>query len=175
MAIAVTACGLGIAVYSPSRWGAALGGGLVGGGVASMHYTGMWAMYLPGWIMWEMDLVVASIAARNDARHCRDRGRRARRKVLLRTLAAALLLTLAIVSHHFTAIGAVMIIPDPTRTIAPLSLSSNGLALSVAATAFVLLAMALVGAFADRASEKKARKQNLLFEAALEQHVARAC
>ena len=31
---------------------------------------------------------------------------------------AALLLTLAIVSHHFTAMGAVEIVPDPTRVIA---------------------------------------------------------
>jgi hypothetical protein len=30
---------------------------------------------------------------------------------------AALLLTLAIVSHHFTAMGAVEIVPDPTRDI----------------------------------------------------------
>ena len=166
VAMAVTFCGLGIAIYSPSRWGAALGGGLVGGAVAAMHYTGMWALYLPGWIMWEMDLVVASIvlgmvfgtaalamAVRGESTHG--------------TIVAALLLTLAIVSHHFTAMGAVAIIPDPTRTIAPLSLTTNALALGVAATAFVLLAMALIGAFADRVSEEKARKQNLLFEAAL--------
>lgn len=166
MAIVVTAGGLGIAVYSPSRWGAALGGGLVGGGVATMHYIGMWALYLPGWIMWEMDLVIASIALGMlfgiAALQVAVRG-----ESLSGTLVAALLLTIAIVSHHFTAMGAAMIIPDPTRTIAPLSLSSNSLALSVAAAAFVLLAMALAGAFADRVSEEKARKQNLLFDAAV--------
>ncbi len=166
MAVAVTACGLAVAVYGGSRWSGALGGGLVGGGVASMHYIGIWAMYLPGWIMWQQDLVVASIllgillgaAAIAVAVHG---------KKLASTLTAALLLALAIISHHFTAISALLIIPDPTRTVAPLSFSSSGLALSVAATAFVLLAMVLVGALADRATEKKVRKQNLLFEAAL--------
>jgi diguanylate cyclase (GGDEF)-like protein/PAS domain S-box-containing protein len=165
-AMVVTAGGLGFAIYSPARWGAALGGALVGGGVASMHYIGMWALYLPGWVMWQEDLVATSIvlgmifgaaalavAVRGDSLHG--------------TLGAALLLALSILSHHFTAMGAVMIILDPTRTIAPLSLSSNSLALSVAATAVVLLGMALVGAFADRVSEEKARKQNLLFDAAL--------
>jgi diguanylate cyclase (GGDEF)-like protein/PAS domain S-box-containing protein len=166
MAIVVTSGGLGVAVYVPARWGAALGGGLVGGGVATMHYIGVWAMYLPGWIMWEADLVVTSILLGmilgSAALAVAVRGEK-----LLGTLSAALLLTLAIVSHHFTAMSAVMIIPDPTSTIAPISLSSSGLAFSVAATAFVILAMVIVGAFADRASEEKARKQNLLFDAAL--------
>jgi diguanylate cyclase (GGDEF)-like protein/PAS domain S-box-containing protein len=166
MAMVVTAAGLGIAVYTPTRWGAALGGGLVGGGVATMHYIGMSALFLPGWISWEMDLVVASIALGvvfgTAALGVAVRGER-----LAGTVVAALLLTLAIVSHHFTAMGAVMIIPDPARTIAPLSLSSNSLALAVAAAAFVLLATAMVGAFTDRVSEEKARKQNLLFDAAL--------
>ena len=41
------------------------------------------------------------------------------------TLVAALFLTLAIVSHHFTAMGAVEIIPDPTR--APDAFAFSGL------------------------------------------------
>src|SRR5829696_8462595 len=47
-AVMVTGLGLSIAVYSPSRWGAPLAGAIVGGGVAAMHYTGMWAVELPG-------------------------------------------------------------------------------------------------------------------------------
>ena len=166
MAMAVTAGGLGIAIYKRSRWAAVLGGGLVGGGVATMHYIGMWALFLPGWIMWEMDLVVVSIAL-GMAFGIVALLMAARGESALGTAVAALLLTLAIVSHHFTAMGAVIIIPDPTRAIAPLSLTANSLALSVAATAFALLAMALVGAFADRISEKRARQQNLLFDAAV--------
>src|SRR3954466_1144208 len=62
-AVVVTGTGLGVAVYSPSRWGAPIGGGIVGGGVACMHYLGMWAVELPGYIIWAPDLVAVSIVA----------------------------------------------------------------------------------------------------------------
>ena len=65
-------------------------------------------------------------------------------------LLAALLLTLAIVSHHFTAMGAVEIVPDPTRVITALSLSPTTLALAVASAAIAVLGMSLISAFADR-------------------------
>ena len=166
MAIVVVSGGFGIAVYHPARWSAALGGGLVGAGIATMHYIGMWALSLPGWITWQMDLVVASILI-GMVLGAAAMAMAVRGETLYGTIAAALLLTLSIVSHHFTAMGAVVIIPDPARTLAPFSLSGNSLALGVAATAFVLFAIALVGAFADRAAEEKTRKQNILVEAAL--------
>ena len=53
--------GAAVAVYGPAPWGAALGGGIVGAGVASMHYTGMSAVELPGHIDWDPPLVAASI------------------------------------------------------------------------------------------------------------------
>src|SRR5229473_2613646 len=73
-----------------------------GAGVACMHYTGMSAIQLPGQVTWIADLVLASVvlgmlfatAALAIA---------VRRDDMRATLAAALLLTLAIVSHHFTA------------------------------------------------------------------------
>src|SRR3984957_20531609 len=42
-AVMVTSVGLAIAVVLPSRWGAPIGGGVIGAGVACMHYLGMWA------------------------------------------------------------------------------------------------------------------------------------
>ncbi len=166
MAIVVTAAGLGFAIYSPARWGAALGGGFVGGGVASMHYTGMWALELPGRVTWAPDLVAVSIvlgmifgmaaltvAVRSDR--------------LYAIVGAALLLTLSIVLHHFTAMGAVTIIPDPARAVETFSLSPTSLAFTIAATAAALLGMSLVSAFADRLSQEKTREQNLLLDAAL--------
>src|SRR5215470_20279438 len=36
-AAAITAAGLGMAVYAPPPWGAPLGGAIVGGGIACMH------------------------------------------------------------------------------------------------------------------------------------------
>ena len=115
-AVAVTAIGLGVAVYAPGRWGAAVGGGIVGAGVACMHYLGMFAVEVPGRVTWSLDLVIVSItlgmllgmAALEIA---------VRRHDVRAMLLAALLLTLAIVSHHFTAMGAVLIVPDPTRAL----------------------------------------------------------
>src|SRR5205085_11648232 len=138
-AAAVTAIGLAVALGS-NRWSAPVGGGIVGAGVACMHYTGMWAVELPGYVTWSFGLVLASVALgmllgifalavavrRNDMRG---------------TYAAAALLTLAIVSHHFTAMGAVEIVPDPTRIITPFSLSPTSLAIAVASAAVAILGM----------------------------------
>jgi diguanylate cyclase (GGDEF)-like protein len=65
------------------------------------------------------------------------------------------LLTLAIVSHHFTAMGAVEIVPDPARAINALSLSPTLMAIGIANAALAILGMSLAGAFADkRAAER---------------------
>src|ERR1700732_548950 len=49
-AAAITSLGLAAAVYGPAPWGPGIGGGIVGAGVATMHYTGMSAVELPGHI-----------------------------------------------------------------------------------------------------------------------------
>jgi diguanylate cyclase (GGDEF)-like protein len=66
------------------------------------------------------------------------------------TLTAAVLLTLAIVSHHFTAMGAVQIVPDPTHPTDTMSLSPAYLALAIAGVALSILGMSLIGVMADR-------------------------
>src|SRR5262249_50161177 len=124
-------------------------GVVVGAGVGVMHYTGMWAVEVPGYIAWDLPLVVASVglgmvfgaAALASA---------VRSDEIRTTLIAALLLTLAIVSHHFTAMGAVEMVPDPTRVIDAFSLSPTALALAIANAAVAVLGMSLAGAFADR-------------------------
>src|SRR5262245_63868840 len=50
----VTGLGLAIAVYLGTGWGAAVGGGIVGGGGAAMHYTGMLAVEVPGRLAWSV-------------------------------------------------------------------------------------------------------------------------
>ena len=149
LAVFITSLGLSAAVYIRGQWGGAVGGGIVGAGVACMHYLGMHAVELPGHVSWSIDLVIVSIvlgmllgaAALTFAM---------KRRGIRSSLVAALLLTLAIVSHHFTAMGAVEIIPDPARTITALSLSPTSLALAVASAAISILSMSLVSAFADR-------------------------
>jgi diguanylate cyclase (GGDEF)-like protein/PAS domain S-box-containing protein len=148
-AIVVTAAGLAVASLAQSWWSASAGGAVVGAGVAVMHYTGMAALEVPGRITWSADLVIASIlfgivfAAL--ALHFAAHGRTARA-----TLLAALLLTLAIVSHHFIAMGAVTIVPDATRTISGLALSDTVLAITLAGVTLAILVPSLLGAVMDR-------------------------
>ena len=162
-AAAITSLGLAVAVYGSAPWGPAIGGGIVGAGVAGMHYTGIAAVILPGSINWDPLLVAASIvlgmllgiAAMTVAARRADRRSR---------LLAAVLLTLAIVSHHFTAMGAIEIVPDPTRVVDASSLSPSLLAIAIASVATLVLSMSLVGAFVDH----RVRAQNLRLAAAVD-------
>src|SRR5258708_4643820 len=156
-AMILTSCGFGFSANAPDRWRAPMGGAIIGVGIASMHYLGMWGLEVPGRVTWSADLVLASIvlgmifgyAALAIAVRYTDRWG---------TLVAALLLTLAIVSHHFTAMGAVEIIPDPTRSSDALSLSAGFLAAAIAGVALSVLGMSLVGVLADRRLASRTRK-----------------
>ena len=146
----LTSFGFGIAASNRHSWNAPLGGAIVGAGIASMHYLGMAALELPGHVTWALRLVVLSIifgvflasiamtfALRFDGR-------------LSPAIAAAVFLTLAIISHHFIAMGAVQILPDPQLTGNSLAISENVLALAIAGVAISLLGMSLIGVVADR-------------------------
>jgi NO-binding membrane sensor protein with MHYT domain/methyl-accepting chemotaxis protein len=154
--VAVTCIGLAMAIYGPVHWAPAAGGGIVGAGVAIMHYIGMAAVALPGDIHWDLTLVAASVvvgmligmAAMMVA---------ARPGNWRSSLLAALLLTLAIVSMHFTGMGAVEITPDPTRIIDTSILPPTALALAIAAVAIAVLSLSLAIAFVDRRSREQSR------------------
>ena len=167
IAILITGAGLAIALGDFGHKAvAAIGGAIVGGGVAAMHYAGMQALEVPARFTWSPGLVAASIAlgivwaafalyvaAQPDARG--------------RTLIATALLTLAIVSMHFTGMSAVLLVPDPTRVTSSLSLSPTSLSLVVAGAAAIILGMCFVAAIGDRRSKDKLRRQKLLLDAAL--------
>jgi diguanylate cyclase (GGDEF)-like protein/PAS domain S-box-containing protein len=165
-AIAITSVGLAVAANGRSPWAAPIGGAIVGGGVACMHYLGMSALALPGHVAWSLDLVLASIvigillgATAVAVARRSDRPRD--------TVAAAVLLTLAIVAHHFVAMGAVLIVPDPARVIDMLALSPDMVALTVAGAAAAVLGMAIVASLGDRRAQGMLQDRNLLLDAAL--------
>ena len=64
-------------------------------------------------------------------------------------IGGAALLTLAICSHHFTAMGAVSIIPDPTIEVSQSALPAGWLAVAVAIASFVIIGLALAGVVLD--------------------------
>ena len=162
LAGAIATIGFATAIYAPRSWGPAAGGAIVGGGVAVMHYLGMYALEVQGRVAWSWDLVLASIllgcvlgmAAINLAARRRDQNG---------LMGAGLLLTLAIVTHHFVAMGAVTVIPDPAVAIDPLALSPLWLSLAVTSATLAVLGTSTVAVFADG----RLREQNLRLQTAL--------
>jgi NO-binding membrane sensor protein with MHYT domain len=139
--IGITGAGMAAGVYGRPAWRAPLAGGLIGLGVALMHYVGMHAVEVPGHAVWSPDLVFASILA--GVVLCTTalavvNGRQGARATLL----AALLLTLGIVAHHFTAMGAVTFVPDPAMAATGLTFPPVVLALAIAGVAIVALGAA---------------------------------
>ena len=167
IAVVISGTGLAIALRNSFRWSPALGGAILGTGIAAMHFTGMSALEVPARLNWSPVLVTLAVvfgmvlgsaaifvaARRNDFRG---------------SLIAAFLLTLAIVSVHFTGMGALEIIPDPTRLIGALSISSGSLALVIAGAAFGILGMCLIAALSDRQRESSLHEQGVLLDTALQ-------
>jgi NO-binding membrane sensor protein with MHYT domain len=121
-AAVITGIGLSTALRDGSRRTAAVGGAIVGVGIAAMHYTGMLALELPGQITWSLDFVFASLALGGSF------GALAllvasRYDNFWLSLAASGLLAIAILSLHFTAMAGVVFLPDPTRGVDAISLS----------------------------------------------------
>ncbi|EJN07705.1 PAS domain S-box/diguanylate cyclase (GGDEF) domain-containing protein [Bradyrhizobium sp. YR681] len=166
-AIAVTFIGLSISVSARRSIPVALGGAVVGGGVAAMHYTGMMALEIPARIGWASGIVTVSIvlgivfgslalvvAGRRDS--------------LANALGASVLLTVAIVSHHFTAMGAVELTPDPAIVISGLSIPPASLSVLTASAAVAILAIALAAAVLDRRAKGELGRQQVVLDNALE-------
>jgi diguanylate cyclase (GGDEF)-like protein/PAS domain S-box-containing protein len=167
LAVLITGAGLSLALYISARWSAAIAGGVVGCGIAAMHFTGMLALALPGRITWSpsliataitMGVVFGAIALTVATRSGNWRN----------TLVATVLLTLAVVSTHFIAMGAVIFMPDPTVSLDPASLSPTSLSWIVAGAAAIILCVCLVAALSDSHSKNKLRQQRILLDTALE-------
>src|SRR4051794_13652188 len=170
-AILLTGAGLAISIVPNWRHGPWVGGAIVAGGIAAMHYTGMAAFEIEGMILWDPVLVAASIvigaAIGALALPVGLHGQRQKYKI-----GGAGLLTLAICSHHFTAMGAVGIIPDPTITVSQSALPAGWLAIGVALAGFVIIGLALAGAVFDirdrRRSELEVDRMRDLANASVE-------
>ncbi|HVK80397.1 MAG TPA: EAL domain-containing protein [Verrucomicrobiae bacterium] len=124
-------------------------GALMGIGVAGMHYLGMIGLHAPAQQVWAADLVVASvifsvilsISAFEAFVAAPNR---------YRVLAGASLLVTAIVSLHFTGMGALTLAFDPRLDAPEHDLAPVLLAAIVAGGAAAILLIGLVLAFADR-------------------------
>lgn len=154
IAISVTAAGFLIAGQGRHFWLPALGGAVIGLGIGTMHYTGMRAYLTTGTVSWDGDLVLASIAlgVLFAAVALVSFHRRSRTSV---TLAAAGLLTIAICSLHFTAMGAAIITPDPTIIVYPSFMDNTTMALSVAGVTLLVMLAGLAAALIEKQTARE--------------------
>ncbi|HBR27699.1 MAG TPA: bifunctional diguanylate cyclase/phosphodiesterase [Rhizobiales bacterium] len=149
IAMGVTAIGFLIAVQGDTRWYPAAGGAVIGLGIADMHYTGMRAFSTTGTVSWDASIVVASIvlgvvfaSVALVAFHASPRKWAA--------ASAAGLLTIAICSLHFTAMGAAIVTPDPTIVVYPSFIDNSTMALAVAGVSSLVILAALAAALIDK-------------------------
>ncbi len=158
-AAVITGGGFTVAATFRKPWAPAAGGAIVGFGIAAMHYTGMLAFEVPGHIAWAPDLVIGSIilgiAFGVAAIHVA-----ARREATPQCLPAALLLALAILTHHFTAMGAIQITPDPTVIIDALSLSPYALSIAIAGAAAAVVGVSLAASVAATSRQQLIEKSD---------------
>jgi len=132
-----------------------LGGSVVGLGVGAMHYIGMAAVEIHADPIWNLRYVSASIvlgmAATSTAMKLARRGTGWRH-----VWAGAAVFTLAIVSVHFTAMAGLAYRPDPNVAAPEVVSQPAFLALAIAAVAFLLVALGLLGSLVDHHLERHA-------------------
>jgi diguanylate cyclase (GGDEF)-like protein/PAS domain S-box-containing protein len=170
-AILLTAAGFAVSMIAGWRAGPWIGGAVVAGGIAAMHYIGMAAFEIAGVILWDPTLVAASIivgavigaAALPAGLH----GETEKWKAI-----GAVLLTLAICSHHFTAMAAVSIIPDSTIHVSLAALPTTLLAIVVGVVSLAIILLALTAIALDirekRRTELETDRMHGLANAAIE-------
>jgi diguanylate cyclase (GGDEF)-like protein/PAS domain S-box-containing protein len=107
------------------------GGLLIGLGIAAMHFTGMSSFVTQGVIVWEASIIGASVAlgviGSALALVIAGDGRAAARQIF-----AGIALTLAVCALHFTAMGAITIVPDASVAVPDQLLSGGIMTLGVA-------------------------------------------
>ena len=145
----------------------------MGPAIAGMHYTGMASMRMPARIDYEPFLVAlsvviavtASFGALFLARHFR---RPVRHGGTLKVV-AGIVMGAAVYGMHYTGMVAARFYPAPVRAIAPSDvIATEGLAWAIAGGAFVVIALALVAALADRRVLASRARTDAILESALD-------
>lgn len=148
VAIVVTGCGWTAALFGQSRRSRFAGGALAGMGVGAMHFTGMSAMQIGAHIGWALDLVTASLLLGALGMAAASLVLFGTRRPFGKVLAAGLMV-LAIIGTHFTAMGAMTLMPDPFLMPGAASVSPAILAVVVAVGGFAILTINFAGVLFD--------------------------
>jgi PAS domain S-box-containing protein len=128
-------------------------GPLMGVGVASMHYTGMAAMRVPGNLAYSLPVVAASVAIAVTAATA-ALWLTFRQNSVWQKLAAAVVMGLAVAGMHYTGMAAATFTAEDLGAhaahAAGVSVSQQNLALYVSGATFTILFMAIVAASFDQ-------------------------
>ncbi|MGN6487215.1 MAG: EAL domain-containing protein [Devosia sp.] len=170
IAVAIVGGALLFATVSHRRSDTLLAGAIVGVGISAMHYVGMAALLLGGAITWDPYVLAASLllgigfGAAALFVGTKSPGRRHR-------IAGAALLTLGIVSMHFTGMGAAGF-ENCFAVVAETDATPTWLSLVVAVASILILCAALGGTYLDlrdrRRSAAEAERMKGLADAAVE-------
>jgi diguanylate cyclase (GGDEF)-like protein/PAS domain S-box-containing protein len=125
-----------------------IGGAIMGSGIATMHYIGMSAVTIAGWIAWDEAYVAVSVllGIALSTAALAEHGR----KPQTVPWRPALLFTLAICGLHFTAMAAATIYPDPNFEVPAEAIGTHALTVIVAAMALLILTISLAMVLFDR-------------------------
>jgi diguanylate cyclase (GGDEF)-like protein len=148
IAMAGSFCGFIVAGMIRTWWAPALGGALIGLSIAAMHYTGMLAYLAQGTVEWDVSYLVASVllavTITSIAIHVSSRDYRPDSKLI-----SVGLLTLAIVSLHFTGMTAFKLTPIVIDNSYSNPAAMQAMALAVALVSFIIVGAVLASYLID--------------------------
>jgi diguanylate cyclase (GGDEF)-like protein len=151
-AVAITGAGWRFALRSGGR-SALLGGMLIAAGISTMHYTGMAALRLPGAIVWNAGVVVLSIAACGLLSTWSVVEYRRNRSIIPWRPTVTLILAICVL--HFTAMGAVTVVPNGHVQPGAVALDRNGLVALVLSGSLLVVAIGFFVVLFDRVTERE--------------------
>ncbi|MDB5663372.1 MAG: hypothetical protein JWN59_1710, partial [Sphingomonas bacterium] len=166
IAVGLTTAGFAVAAAG-GRWMPLAGGSIVGLGIGVMHYSGMAAVHVQGVLLWSGGYVLASVLL-GAVLAAVALQQAVRRGSARNAFVGGALLSLAILSHHFTAMASLTLRPMPGDAVAGTLLSSDTLGISIAAVAASLLVLAIGAAVMSRRAEVAKRRREREFRILVE-------
>ncbi|MDE8654409.1 bifunctional diguanylate cyclase/phosphodiesterase [Novosphingobium album (ex Liu et al. 2023)] len=149
-AIAATTIGFLTALFVPGRRGALLAALVIGTGIAATHYLGLAALDIPVRFAWHVALALVSLPLAIAPIYPALRFA-LRRRGQPSAVTAGLLLGLAVILHHFTAMAALVLIPA-RRAVSGGAISPETLAGWIGAVAIGLFVLSIVTLLISRRS-----------------------
>jgi len=152
--IAILLTGIGFCIAeSRSQWSWIVAGAVIGAGIATMHYSGMSAISIAGYIRWDPSLIIASIMAGVVFATAAMWAFKVKGSILL----AAGLLTSAICTLHFTAMGAATVEFDPTVVTRYPQIDNTLLATAIAGITLLVISSGLSAALINQDTARELR------------------